>query len=294
MRRLLVWAGAALLLVASPAAAQMDLSGEWVAHTDEDQPHRVPGAELGDYTGLPINEAARQKADSWDASILSQPEQQAKPHPAQVLHARATPGCALDQDRRSGQRSSDCLHDGRHVRSRRSHGLDGWPSRIHPSSPSTPTQASPQGEWVDNGLKVTTTHMKTAFIQRNGVPSSYRAVMTEFFVRHGNNLLMLSIVDDPVYLDEPLVRTQNWVLAGGPARRSPRSRSRSSTSSRIGHVAGCRIGLWEPTHTEFADRFGLPFEATRGGKASVYPEYVKTIERLEREQPPRPRKETAR
>ena len=42
-----------------------------------------PGAELGDYTGHPINAAARQKAESWDASILSQPEQQAKPHPAQ-------------------------------------------------------------------------------------------------------------------------------------------------------------------------------------------------------------------
>jgi hypothetical protein len=85
MRHVLLWAGAALLLAVSPAAAQMDLSGEWVAHTDEDQPHRVPGAELGDYTGLPINAAARQKADSWDASILSQPEQQAKPHPAQYF-----------------------------------------------------------------------------------------------------------------------------------------------------------------------------------------------------------------
>ena len=40
------------------------------------------GAELGDYTGLPINDAARQKASHWDASILALPERMAQPHPA--------------------------------------------------------------------------------------------------------------------------------------------------------------------------------------------------------------------
>src|SRR5580693_5350069 len=71
-------------LIATPALAQFgDISGEWSRDNHEDQPHRAPGAELGDYTGLPINAAARQKAESWDASILAQPEQQAKPHPAQ-------------------------------------------------------------------------------------------------------------------------------------------------------------------------------------------------------------------
>ena len=81
--RNLVYAGIVLLL-ALPASAQVnDIAGEWARDSHEDQPHRAPGAELGDYTGLPINAAARQKALSWDASILSQPEQQAKPHPAQ-------------------------------------------------------------------------------------------------------------------------------------------------------------------------------------------------------------------
>ena len=59
---------------------QVDIAGEWAARVQEDQPHRVPGAELGDYTGLPINAAARQKANVWDASILSAPEEVPKPH----------------------------------------------------------------------------------------------------------------------------------------------------------------------------------------------------------------------
>ena len=67
----------------------MDLAGEWLAHArQEDEVHRIPGAELGDYAGFPLNEAGKLKAETWDASILSQPEQQARPHPAQYLDAR--------------------------------------------------------------------------------------------------------------------------------------------------------------------------------------------------------------
>src|SRR5882757_10091485 len=60
-----------------------DISGDWAVVVNEDQPHRVPGPELGDYTGLPINAADRQKAEAWDATILSQPERQSQAHPAQ-------------------------------------------------------------------------------------------------------------------------------------------------------------------------------------------------------------------
>src|SRR5262245_54655124 len=82
LRTVLLFAGL-VVAIAIPASAQVDISGEWARDNHEDQPHRAPGADLGDYTGMPINKAARQKAESWDASILSQPEQQAKPHPAQ-------------------------------------------------------------------------------------------------------------------------------------------------------------------------------------------------------------------
>ncbi len=72
----------ALACAVTPAFAQIDLAGEWASRTHEDNPHRGPGAELGDYTGLPINAAVRQRASGWDASILSLPEHQTQPHPA--------------------------------------------------------------------------------------------------------------------------------------------------------------------------------------------------------------------
>ena len=43
---------------------------------------RLPGPELGDYLGLPINNAARLKANSWEASTQTIPERQCIPHGA--------------------------------------------------------------------------------------------------------------------------------------------------------------------------------------------------------------------
>jgi hypothetical protein len=50
---------AALIALASgPAFAQGDLSGEWASRYTWDYLERLPGPELGDYLGLPINNAA--------------------------------------------------------------------------------------------------------------------------------------------------------------------------------------------------------------------------------------------
>src|SRR5690349_23514987 len=67
-------------LVGRSAFAQNDISGEWANLLHEDVNHRNDaiggGPRIGDYTGLPINDAARMKADSWDASIETQHERQ--------------------------------------------------------------------------------------------------------------------------------------------------------------------------------------------------------------------------
>ena len=67
---------------AAPAAAQVDLTGMWAPIFHEDQVERIPGPDVGDYAGLPINDAMRLRADSWDASLLTLPEHQCKPHPS--------------------------------------------------------------------------------------------------------------------------------------------------------------------------------------------------------------------
>jgi hypothetical protein len=76
-------------LACSPAYAQLDLSGEWASRYTWDYLECLPGPELGDYLGLPINNAARLKANSWEASTQTIPERQCIPHGADYLFSRA-------------------------------------------------------------------------------------------------------------------------------------------------------------------------------------------------------------
>ena len=78
------------------------------------------------------------------------------------------------------------------------------------------------GRFVGNALEVRTTHLKQGWLRRNGVPESDQATLPEFFVRHGDHLTHTVVVTDPVFLEEPLVRTtdfarqpvdhQNWLF----------------------------------------------------------------------------------
>ena len=54
--------------------AQRDLTGHWSQRFHEDLPERGAGPEIGDYTGMPINDAARLRADTWDAAKWTMPD----------------------------------------------------------------------------------------------------------------------------------------------------------------------------------------------------------------------------
>src|SRR5215470_17929189 len=71
---------AAGLPISSPA--QIDLSGYWHNPMHEDQLERGGGPLSGEYVGIPLNGAARMHADAWSASLLTVPERQCIPHPA--------------------------------------------------------------------------------------------------------------------------------------------------------------------------------------------------------------------
>ena len=267
-----------IMALAVPAAAQVDIAGEWARDNHEDQPHRAPGAEVGDYTGIPLNDAGRLKADTWNASVLSQPEQQAKPHPAQYSMRGPAPNLRINQvvNPITGQLIAYTL-EGFFGRADRVIYMDG---REHPSEYAEHTFAGfSTGEWDGNRLKVTTTHMKTAFVNRNGPPSSYKAVMTEYFIPRGELMSHVAIVDDPVYLEEPMVRTNEF------SRRLGQYIGPAIPFETVDELGDIETG-WVPSfplgtrHDEFARRFDIPYEATRGGAESLYPEYMKKIEEM--------------
>jgi hypothetical protein len=131
--------------------------------------------------------------------------------------------------------------------------------------------------------------MKQGVIQRNGIASSPYGVMTEHIWRHGDYLTIFTSVNDPIFLDEPFVRTSNWV-------RNPNGELAPPATFEVTDELGKRPLGWVPhwplgSHqTEFADHTGLPFEATQGGKATMYPEYMLEIQRLKMEEATRKKK----
>ena len=269
---------AAFVLAAAPAAAQIDISGEWAARIHEDQPHRIPGAELGDYTGLPINAAVRQKASSWDASILSLPEHMAKPHPAQYFMRGPGPNMRVNKviDPVTQTVIAYTL-EGVFGRDDRVIWMDGRP---HPSEYAEHVwDGFSTGQVVGNQLVITTTHMKYGVIQRNGVASSAYAKMTEHFIRHGDYLTLVTIVDDPIYLEEPFIRTSQWMRT---SNLTPDSRFLFEVVDEVaGHPRGYVPHYPLGTRQDgYAKKHGLPFEATQGGKDTIYPEYELTLRKM--------------
>jgi len=93
---------------------------------------------------------------------------------------------------------------------------------------------------------------------------------------------MVQVVDDPIYLEEPFVRSQTWVLDPslnvGPA--VPWESVDELGDREPGWVPHYPLGT---KHTEAAEVYDIPPEALAGGAETTYPEYQKTIERLRAE-----------
>jgi hypothetical protein len=264
------------------AGVRTDISGEWAVVINEDQPHRGPGPELGDYTGLPLNDADRQKAEAWDASLLSQPERQAQAHPAQYWMRGPGPNLRilkiLDP---VTQTFLAYTIAGGFGRADRVVWMDGRP---HPSDFSEHTwDGYSTGRWENGQLAVTTTHMKQGVIQRNGSATSPYGVMTEHWFRHGEMMTLFWSIDDPIFLEEPMVRTHTWRanLGGFMAFGNPFESVDELGDKPLGWVPFWPLGSMQ---TEYAEVHNLPLKATLGGKESLYPEYMTKIEQFRKDE----------
>lgn len=267
-----------LTALGSPAFAQVDFTGSWAAIYHEDTIERIPGPELGDYTGLPLNEAARLRAETWDADRISVvQEYQCRPHSADyALRGLAPLRIAAQYDARTQRIVAFQTYIGAYE-SQRTIFLDG---RAHPPAHVAHTfQGFSTGVWDGNMLTITTTHLKPNYIRRNGVARSARATLVEHWTRHGDYLTITSVLEDPVFLTEPLVRSQSWFLDPGqrvglfPCEYLP------EVPGEPGAVPHYLPGE-NPWLKEYSDWYRLPADAVRGGAATLYPEYRSTMPRL--------------
>lgn len=265
----------ALALPGVAAAQEIDFTGSWVPIYHEDGPERIPGPELADYLGLPINEAARMRADTYDADRISAvSEYQCRQHAADygmrgLASMRVETAFNPLTQRMSSLHTRINFHD-----AERTIHLDG---REHPPAEAPHSWAGfSTGVWNGNMLTIRTTHLKAYYLRRNGVPASDKRTVTEHWVRHGDILTVVTMIDDPVFLTERLVRSQSWAL--DPGQRFGSNWCDYGVELAL---APDRVPNWlpgaNPYLKEFSEWYGLPFEATRGGAETMYPEYRRTL-----------------
>jgi hypothetical protein len=259
-------------LPVGPAYAQIDMNGVWAPIFHEDQPERVPGPDIGDYAGLPINDAARLRADSWDASLLTLPEHQCKPHPSTYgFRGVGNLRIAFDFDDPT-QRLVKINTQIQWMEQKREIWMDGRP---HPPEYAPHTwQGFSTGRWEGPVLVVDTTHLKAGWMRRNGLALSDRTTMEERFIRHGDLLTHIYMISDPVYLTEPLVKTNGFRLQlNGTVDPYP-CESVDEVIRDAGVVPHHLPGSNQASE-EFAKKHQLPVEGVKGGAETALPEFAR-------------------
>ena len=184
-----------------------DIAGEWRLDNNEQDTTAQP--PLGDYLGIPFNDAGRQRSDTTAESLWGTPEYQCRPHSA-PHQWRGLGGARILKEQDPLTRNVSVYH----VQFMRSLDrpifMDGRP---HPPAyaPHSWTGFS-TGEWVGNTLKVTTTHLKDGYLKRGGPQTSDMLTMTEYITRHDEILTIVTVVDDPIYMDEPYVESTTYTI----------------------------------------------------------------------------------
>jgi hypothetical protein len=135
------------------------------------------------------------------------------------------------------------------------------------------------GEFDGDSLTITTTHIKTGYIRRNGLARSDDAQIVEHWNRHDRYLTWMVWINDPHYLTEPLVRTSDYV-ENKSQQIAPYPCQVVTEIDRTMGVVPHHLPGNNPFLDEFSRRTGVPFEATRGGAETMYPEYMGKVKAM--------------
>ncbi len=270
-----------IVVGARPVLAQenmpVDLTGtwRWIAH--ENWHERVMGPDPGRYWAIPLNDAARMRADTYAEGWVSQSSLlQCRPRsPTYQPHgldpmridkvinpiSRQTVAYAVSYEKTPGARM--VWLDGRPRLSRYAqHSWEGFST----------------GKFNGDMLEVTTTHLKEAYVNRAGVPSSPRATVIEHVFLEEPYLHWVFTVIDPDYLTEPLVRSGTYVRAPTlelPPYPCQPVNDEFTLGDAPHHLPGEHTYL-----TEAAIKYNVPLEGIRGGAETTYPDWTEAASAL--------------
>lgn len=264
-------AAALLLLASSSSMAEVDLSGVWNVRLHEDLPERIPGPDMAEFHGVPINEANRARGLAWDPSILTLEEYQCRPHPSDYF-TRFSPERIWKEIDSETQETK-----GIHIRkewqaAERTIWMDG--RERPPAYAAHSWQGFSLGKWEGDVLAVETTHLKQSYVRRNGLARSDIATTREHYIRHGDYLTIVAVINDPAYLTESFIRSSDYALDNkrniAPYPCDPVVEIVGQPKGYVPHYLPGK----HPSEFEYADRYNLSHEASLGGAQTAYPEFM--------------------
>jgi hypothetical protein len=217
------------------AAAPIDLTGYWVAIVNEDWRWRMVTPPKGDYASMPLNDAGRKVADTWDiskdgrceaygaAALLRMPTR---------LRITWESDAVLRIDTDAGQQTRRLLFDKSRqpptARSLQGFSLADWerPARAGGGAGGGRGAGPQTGPAPGANLKVVTTRVTGGWLRKNGVPYSEEAVITEYFDRFATPtgdewLAVTTIVTDPKYLNQDFVTSSHFKKETDGSKWSP-------------------------------------------------------------------------
>jgi hypothetical protein len=202
---------------APQAAGSFDPTGYWVAVVTQDWRFRMAIPPKGDVAGLPVNDAARKIASSWDPARDEAAGEQCRAYGAPNimripgrLHITWRDDHTLQMDTDSGRQTRVFVFAGA---TRCATGATDWQGV---STAMWEQLAGRRGQMpLTTSLKVVTSGMKAGYLRRNGVPYSARATMTEYFDRitqpNGDSyLIVTTTIEDPEYLTQPYLYSTHF------------------------------------------------------------------------------------
>jgi hypothetical protein len=192
-------------------AAPIDLTGYWVSVVTEDWRFRMVTPPKGDFPDIPLNPAGQAIANAWDPAKDEAAGNQCKGYGAPSLMRVPSRYHITWQDDNTLKIEADAgtqtrlLHFGGAKPS-------GAPSLQGHSAAEWQMPARRGGK--GGSLKVVTTNLTPGYLQKNGVPYSEQATVTEYFdvVNEGDGeqwLIDKSIVEDPKYLAQRYLSSPN-------------------------------------------------------------------------------------
>ncbi len=260
---------ATVVLAQNAPVITMDFSGEWMPIRSQDN---TENPWVGDFFGLPFNDDGLSRAESWDASLLSLPEYQCRPHGWAYIY-RGPTHFRISKDVDPVTREIIAYQPEWNQSTNMPVFLDG---REHPPAGAAHSWGGfSTATWEGDILRIETTNLKEDYIRRDGAMATDEATVTTWWIRRGDILTWVNIVHDPTYLAEPLIRSSEYRLTLN-SLVPPHPCTAAYEGLEKGHVPHFLPGE-NPFLKDIRARYGVPADSPTGGLETMYPEYEQKL-----------------